>query len=480
MLKAFEHPNRLELSRLILLAICVLYVSFSHAKSSDFLSIEDSVDEIQKKYTVAAVSVLVVTHDKVLLNLHSGVRDWETNQRFNSKDMYRIGSISKSFAGVLALRLQQQGLINLNDSITDYGLTPYLNNSFPDRIITLAQLLEHTAGLGDLAKAEWDYNDAKPINLMQAFDMKLGDHKTKWPPGMHRSYSNVGAGLFGLALEIKLGESYESLMQTHVFNPLKMSSSGLLLTAGVKSRLITGYDRDGQKPIQYWHNIYRPFAAINTHNQDMVHWLQMLLDQDNGFLSKSNRQRLLQPSSTLAAKNDLNFGYGLGLYQWQTDGHSFYGHGGDADGYLTRFGFNLESGLAYFVMINAFNKQPLNEIIDLVENQIIADLPKPNYPKRLKLSDEQIRIFTGSYQQVTQRFGQHNKSAPVLEIINTKGQLSYRYRKGRQVNVYRVKADHFRTASQSVATMAWTPHMGSLYFQGELGNFVKVSTENQP
>ena len=461
---------------LSLFCLCPVY-----ATEVDTKELTQSIENIQLTHTVAAAAVLLVSQDEILLNLHSGVRDWHTKQSFSSKDMYRIGSISKSFAGVLALRLQQKGLINLNDSIADYGLTPYLKNTYPDRTITLAHLLEHTAGLADLSQAEWDYNDAKPISLKQAFDLKLGHHNPHWPPGIHRSYSNVGAGLFGLALEIKLGQTYESLMQKHVFEPLNMSHSGLLLTTEVQKHLITGYDRDGKKPIKYWHNIYRPFAAINTNNQEMIRWLQMLLNQDDAFLNQADRQRLQQPTTTLAAQHGMSYGYGLGVYQWQTQGYSFYGHGGDADGYLTRFGFNPESGLAYFVMINAFNHQPLNQIVKLLEQQISGTLPKPEYPDRLQLSRKQVQNFIGHYQQATVRFaGKKNSTGATLKLETRGNKLFYSYNKGPTTAIYKVKDNQFRTVNDSVATITFVEYQGKIYFQGPLGNFIKTSITQAP
>jgi len=482
MMKLLEFMRVAKFSIAASMFLCLLLFfcfSSSHANQINPAEISQTIENIQKMYAVAAVSVLVVRQDEVLFNLHSGLRDWDSKQPFSSHDMYRIGSISKSFAGMLALRLEQKGLIDLNDSIVDYGLAPYLINSFPEQAITLAQLLEHTAGLKDLTKAEWDYNDSKPISLKQAFDLKLGMHKTLWPPGMHRSYSNVGPGLFGLALELKLGKSYEALMQKHVFEPLNMSHSSLMLTTEVRKHLITGYNRDGKTPIPYWHNIYRPFAAINTNNQDMIHWLQMLLKQDNAFLSQTDRKRLIEPTTTLAAMSGLNFGYGLGVYQWQVDGHSFYGHGGDADGFLTRFGFNSELGLAYFVMINAFNHQPLNQIVNLLEQQITADLSKPKYPTRLKQSSEQLDGLVGFYQQVTARFSAGSKPPKVsIEIFVQDDILFYRHNNGPATAIYKVINNQFRTVNDSVATMAFIEDQGKLYFQSPLGNFVKVYKKN--
>ncbi len=437
---------------------------------------EQSFERIMRQHQVAAAAVIVVDAKQVLFNAHLGIRDRNSKQAFSAQDSYRIGSISKSFAGLLAQRLAAQGLIDLSADIEAYGLGAYLKNSYPESKITLAHLLEHTAGLADLSKPEWDYNAAEPISLKTAFDLKLGQHVTRWRPGLGRSYSNVGAGLFGLALENKLGQSYESLMQQQLFDPLGMSASSLLLTPQIKTSLIKGYDRDGHKPIKYWHNIYRPFAAINTNSADMIKWLQMWLQQPTDFLSQAQFQRLGVPTTTLAARQGLSYGYGLGIYQWQTDGHSFWGHGGDADGYLTRFGFNPAAGQAYLVMINAFNHRPLNQMVELVEQQIIKNLHKPNYPQRLSLATEVLQSYVGDYRQLTSRFGRPAGPKAASLTVRLSGQQLWLQIKGqRQRPIYAVNEQHFRTVDDSTATMAFVSHEGQLYLQGSVGNYVKIT-----
>lgn len=429
---------------------------------------------IMQQHDVAAGAIIVVDKDSVLLDAHLGVRDWESKNPFSAKDRYRIGSISKTFAGLLALRLQAVGKIKLTDDISDYGLKPYFKNNYPDQTITLAHLLEHTAGLADLNQAEWDFNKPEVISIKQAFDLKLGNHQTKWPP-MHRSYSNVGAGLFGLALENQLGVAYENLMEQYVFEPLAMQHTNLLLTPDVKQYLITGYGYDGKTPIPYWHNIYRPFAGINTTNGDLIKWLQMWLQKDSKFLNQADKNRMGTPTTSLAAQHGLSYGYGLGLYQWQTEGHSFYGHGGDADGYLTRFGYNPESGLAYFVMINAFNHQPLKQMVAWLEQHIIAELPKPSYPLRMTVNKEVLHKLVGTYQKVTSRFGhKSNQSQGNLKLFTEKDQLYYRFNNEPKTALYQVKENLFRTVDDSVATMVFITHQNKLYFHGSVGNFVQV------
>ncbi|MGJ8662819.1 MAG: serine hydrolase domain-containing protein [Marinicella sp.] len=462
-----KHLNKLIGIMIIMELLAGLH---AQAKNSAYQKLGTQIDTIRNAHGVAAAAVILVSKDQILINDHFGVRDWSTGATFNSNDMYRIGSISKTFAGILALRLEAKGLIKLDGLTSDYGLDPYLKNTYPEQSITLAQLLEHTAGLSDLKKQEWDYNSSELMDLKTAFDLKLGNHQTLWSPGMHRSYSNVGPGLFGLALENKLNTSYEELMQQHVFDPTGMTQSSLLLGKKTKEQLIAGYDKDGTTPIPYWHNIYRPFAAINTNSQDLIHWLQMLLNQDNTFLSLNERKRLVEPSTSLAARSGLRFGYGLGIYQWQTGGYSFFGHGGDADGYLTRFGFNRESGLAYFVMINAFKHQPLNEMVEHIEQFIIQYLPKPDYPLRLKLKPPQLNTLVGTYRQVTQRFSANSNTSKKYLIITLEGDyLAYSIGNRSKIKLYPVEQDLFRTVNQSVATMAFSKLGGDLYFQTDQG-----------
>ena len=376
------------------------------------------------------------------------------------------------------MKMQQKGLIDLSQPLSNYLKKPYIDNKY-DSEITLQHLLEHTSGLSDLTKAEWDYNKTQRITLEQAMALKLGKHEAQWQPGIHSSYSNVGAGYLGLALEKVSGKSYEQLMHGYVFKPLEMKSSTLFLENHVKGRLIKGYNTNGKTLIPYWHTIYRPFAAINTDAHDIVKFLQLMLNKgsykNHQFLTGSEVKQIETPQTTLAAKSGLSYGYGLGNYQWQSNGYTFYGHGGDADGYLSRFGYNKETGLAYFVMINAFQHNTLKQIRNLIENDITEDLPKPIYPLRIALSDKNLEKYVGDYHQVTSRFRKASQVDRIaFSIINNHNTLYIKYKNLPPIAIYAVNNKHFRYRDESVATMAFILHDGKMYFQGDGGNYLKV------
>lgn len=474
----FKSDNK-AVKRYVLISLLWLVIQVSYASDQDFATIMAKINAIKDKNNVSAAVVIVVDKHNTLINQKLGFSSWEKRQPLTKDSMFRIGSISKSFAGLLALRMQAAGVIDLKKSITEYLKESPIHNLYPGNPITVEQLLEHTAGLPDLSKNEWDYNASKPINIEQALKLRTKPYQTNWPSGMHASYSNGGTGLLGLVLEKASGHSYEQLMADYVFKPLSMHSSTLLLEPHVKKRLIKGYNTDGTTLIPYWHNIYRPFAAINTDDSDMIQFLQMLLHRgqvdDQVFLTEKAMQRMESPKTTLAARSGLSYGYGLGNYSWQYEGHTFHGHGGDADGYLSRYGYNKSSGLAYFVMINAFQHHTLKSMRNVLEEHITKKLPKPQYPTRLQLTDEQLKRYVGEYHSATQRFGNLSKKAdPELKIFIENQQL-YRQFNGRRPQVlYAVTNNHFRHFDESQATVAFVKHNQKYYLQADFGNFVKL------
>jgi len=470
--------NLIILKNKTLCLILLCFITFNTWSNESLLSeLVQQVDKVRNKHRVSAAVIIVVDKDKIILNKKLGTRSWSSDKAMTSDQMFRIGSVSKSFAALLALRMQRDGVIDLIKPWNHYVKKPYINNTY-DVAVTLEQLLEHTAGLAGLTKAEWDYNQPEAITIEQALLLKKGNHSSLWQPGLHSSYSNAGAGLLGLALEHASGKTYEQLMDKYVFEPLTMKASTLLLEPYVIDKLIAGYNTDGVTPIPYWHNIYRPFAAINTDADDMVSFLQMLLNNgkinDWSFLSEKSIARMEHPQTTLAAQGGLGFGYGLANYHWQRDGYTFHGHGGDADGYLTRYGYNRQSGLAYFVMVNAFNHKPLRQIRRLLESYIIKDLPKPHYPLRLKLPKEVMQSYMGEYISVTQRFGIIKKDNRATMKVTVNDQNLYLQFAGDSPQViYAINNTHFRYADNSIATMAFIHHDGDVYFQGDEGNYKK-------
>jgi len=468
--------KKIQFIFLIALLSCSSNSSANHSSLTKLLI---DIHAVQIDAINSGAVILLVDKDRVLLNAHVGKANWDDKKALNNDHMFRIGSISKSFAAVLAMRMQQVGKLDIRLPFTQYAKKTFINNIFSDTPITIEQLMEHTAGLAGLSTKEWSYNESDELSIEQTLLLDKGNHKTRWKPGLHHSYTNVGYGLLGLALEKAGGESYEALMDKYVFSPLGMNTSTLLLDKKTEARLVTGYDTDGKKKIPYWHNIYRPFAAINTDAKDMIQFLQMLLNDGKInhqiFLTKDSIKRIETPKTSLAAIAKLPYGYALANYSWQRNGFTFRGHGGDADGYLSRYGYSRESGLAYFVMVNAFNYQPIGKLRRLLEDYITKDLIK-KLPQTLTLSESELVKYLGEYNSVTSRFsaGKKKSKTKKLRVYRKGGKL---YMKKDHENAFIIEAvtkKHFRFIDETVATFAFVTLDDSLYLQGDMGNYQKI------
>ena len=175
---------------------------------------------------------------------------------------------------------------------------------------------------------------------------------------MHHSYSNAGAGLAAYVLEQQTGMKFEDFVQKEIFDPLDLKSATFFQTPRIKRARPKGFKKDGFTEIPYWHVFSRPFGAINISTEDMGKFLKCLMglmghDDGKPLLNDTDLKRLRTPHSTLAAKNGLHYGYALGLYGQYYKHHIFYGHNGDADGFLASLAFLPEEKRGFVVMINA-------------------------------------------------------------------------------------------------------------------------------
>ncbi len=435
------------------------------------------IAEISDAANVAGFALLVVDAQRPRCAAYVGLADRASGRPVDAQTWFRVGSIAKSFTALTALRMAEQGEIVLDAPLREsLGELSPPNPWAEQRVLTLAQLLQHSGGLTDMSRLEFDYPNQGELSLAEALAIRPQSRRLRWPPGQHTAYSNSGAGLVGLALEQVAGASFEALAQQQVLDPLDMTEASFLRSAEVVRHLATGYNRDGASPIEYWHIIYRPAAALNLRPAAMRPFLQMLLrlgDTDNGrFLSADSMRLLEDPSDTLAARSGLRFGRGMGNYHYQYRGYSFHGHGGDADGYLAHYAYSKEAELAFFLVINAFQPPTLRRMRERVQAQIVADLPAPTFPPELQLPPAELQAMAGSYVELTRRFG----GPPArIRLQQRSGRLYSIDSDGDRMPMLAVTNQHFRRPWQSVATMALLQdENGRWVLQGEMGNYGKV------
>ena len=88
---------------------------------------------------LVGAGVSIVLGDSIVVSDGFGKRNIKLNDAVDSETVFRLGSLSKGFAGVLAARLKHEGLLQWSDKVSDFIPEFQLGNHTTD--ITLANIL---------------------------------------------------------------------------------------------------------------------------------------------------------------------------------------------------------------------------------------------------------------------------------------------------------------------------------------------------
>ena len=120
--------------------------------------------------------------------------------------VFRAASVSKFITALGAMKLKEQGRLNLDIDVNEYLPFSLRHPQAPDTPITLRMLLSHTAGIHDGAA----YNSGIVKNVPLS-ELLKGDSFTDHLPGTKWEYSNFGAGIAGAVMEAATDTNFETL-----------------------------------------------------------------------------------------------------------------------------------------------------------------------------------------------------------------------------------------------------------------------------
>jgi CubicO group peptidase (beta-lactamase class C family) len=133
--------------------------------------------------------------------------------------LFWIGSTTKTFTGTAAMRLVEQGNLDLDARVETY--LPEFATSDPSVApqVTVRQLLNHTPGwLGE------DYEDTGPgDDALARYVARMARLHQQTPPGEVFAYNNAAIVLSGHVIEAATGSTYEEAVRELVLDPLGMN-----------------------------------------------------------------------------------------------------------------------------------------------------------------------------------------------------------------------------------------------------------------
>lgn len=142
----------------------------------------------------------------------------------NDQTRFRVASVSKLVVALGAMRLVEQGRLDLEADVSTYLGFPLRNPAFPEVPIRVRHLLSHTSSLRDASC----YSLPSPYTLQAFFHpqgrfFEAGAHFDPiHPPGSYAGYANLNTGVLGTLLECVSGQRFDLFMENEVLRPLGM------------------------------------------------------------------------------------------------------------------------------------------------------------------------------------------------------------------------------------------------------------------
>jgi methyl acetate hydrolase len=239
---------------------------------------------------IPGVVAVVANRERALYRRAFGMLDEHGSIDMPADAIFRILSMTKPVTSVAIMMLQEQGLLDLDDKISQYlpdlvGREVLIAFNESDasyssrpatREVTIRDLLTHTAGFG------YDFSNDTLCVLCNGGKQSPRDLPLLHEPGSQWTYG-MSTRLLGEAIERITGKPLDVFFDSHIFRPLGMNNTGFKLKPDSRDRLVSLFRRvDGKLIGEPRPELYVPFVAgdagLLSTADDYIRFLQMLLN----------------------------------------------------------------------------------------------------------------------------------------------------------------------------------------------------------
>jgi len=247
-----------------------------------------------------------------------GKADVKHNLPVTKNTLFELGSVSKTFTGVLGGDALARGEIKLSDKATKYW--PEINGA-QWQGITLLNLATYTAGGLPLQVPDEVTDKAALREYYQQW-------KPQWEPGMTRLYSNASIGLFGALAVQPSGLSFEEAMKQRVFQPLNLAHTWITVPKSEEQNYAWGYRKN--QPVHVNPGMLSDEAyGVKSSIVDMAAWLQANMDPQH-VSSPELKKGMALAQMRYFHTGAMYQGLGWEMYNWPTDGDVLTKEGANA------------------------------------------------------------------------------------------------------------------------------------------------------
>ncbi|MGC7095191.1 serine hydrolase domain-containing protein [Amycolatopsis lurida] len=311
------------------LAAVALVAPAPVAHADDHAATQDVLNQYQQKAGPGAA--VHAGQGAEAWTLSSGSASISENRPITSADHFRIGSQTKTFTAAVVLQLFDEGAVDLDAPIEQY-LPGVVTGNYDGTVITVRQLLDHTAGLtrdsaGAKAEADGTYTLAALVGAAM-------DDAPQGAPGAGHKYSNAGYLVLGMLVEKLTGQSVRDAITERIITPLGLTGTSFPARGerALSTPFVPGYQGIRVGGFFFWFDAttlvelstWSSAAAMESTMDDLVKFQRKLADGE-----VVSAKALAEMRTTVPVAPGAPQGYGLGLFTMPLScGGQAWGHNG--------------------------------------------------------------------------------------------------------------------------------------------------------
>lgn len=346
---------------------------------------------------IVGAGVSIVKEGAIVYADGFGRRNSNEKAPVDGGTIFRLGSLSKGFTGILAANIRYEGKVDWEDKVIDYIPGFQLGDNSNTKRITLSHLLSHTSGA--------PYHSY--TNLVEA-GLSVSDIAGRFSevqpiskPGDMYSYQNALFALSGEILCKASGEDIASSLENRLFKPLVMCSTNMNHKSLMASENIASpHYRRGKswRPRKLVDNYYNaiPAGGINASSADMARWMRFLLGYNPEVMPKSAIEEAFTPFVKIPGRSKYyqrwpghvssHYGYGWRIHKFREAGEpvekTIWHHGGSVNNFRNEIALFPEADLGICVLLNSNSRLSRTVIPDLYK--IVEEVYTTERPAHIK------------------------------------------------------------------------------------------------
>jgi CubicO group peptidase (beta-lactamase class C family) len=310
--------------------------------------IDDIIHTVLDHGHIPGGAIAIVSEGQIEFAKGYGLARLDTFEQVELNTRFWIGSVSKQFTAMAVMVLVEQGVVGLDNKLSEY--LPRLPASYS--AVTIRHLLTHSSGI----ERTFVRRSCVPFSWEQLtgntlFDA-LRDADLAFEPGSAQKYSNTGYSLLGMLIEAVSGKPYKDFLKDHIFDPLGMNATQSVEPKDVNlPRLSGGYEWQESKKR---YRTFRPAiafgsGAIISTVIDMAKWDAALYTDT--LVSQATLKQIWTPY-VLEDQKPAKSGYGFGWVIKDKSGSISVGHNGHYGGRSAYIIRHLSKKLTLVVFTN--------------------------------------------------------------------------------------------------------------------------------